>query len=322
MIPQVSVAVPSVCVTPGFPVVVEHASPAPFADWAAEHRAWIDATLLECGAVLFRGFAVTTPDRFASGARALCGSLLDYVYRSTPRTQVGAQVYTATEYPASASIPMHNENAYQREWPMRLVFGCLRSAAEGGETPLARTARVTARIRPDVIAAFRERGVMYERNYGGRVDLSWQTTFHTEERKDVEAYCDAHDIAYEWRRDGGLRTRQVCQALAVHPQTGQELWFNQAHLFHPSSLGPQQYAAMREVFGDDGLPRHARYGDGGDIDDAVFAHVRRAYELESRAFPWRDGDVLLVDNMLVCHGRRPFKGSRTVLVAMGDRRPI
>jgi hypothetical protein len=33
---------------------------------------------------------------------------------------------------------------------------------------------------------------------------------------------------------------------------------------------------------------------------------------------WVAGDVLLIDNVLVAHGRRPFEGSRRVLVAMSD----
>jgi len=33
---------------------------------------------------------------------------------------------------------------------------------------------------------------------------------------------------------------------------------------------------------------------------------------------WRTGDVLLVDNVLLAHGRRPFTGDRRVLVAMSD----
>jgi len=37
------------------------------------------------------------------------------------------------------------------------------------------------------------------------------------------------------------------------------------------------------------------------------------------AFPWETHDVLLLDNMLVCHGRKPYKGERTILVAMGDQ---
>jgi alpha-ketoglutarate-dependent taurine dioxygenase len=33
-------------------------------------------------------------------------------------------------------------------------------------------------------------------------------------------------------------------------------------------------------------------------------------------FPWRAGDVLAIDNVLVMHGRKPFTGHRRVIVAM------
>ena len=32
----------------------------------------------------------------------------------------------------------------------------------------------------------------------------------------------------------------------------------------------------------------------------------------------RTGDLIVLDNMLVAHARRPFEGSRKILVAMGD----
>jgi alpha-ketoglutarate-dependent taurine dioxygenase len=287
-------------------------------EWARARRSWIDEELLTHGAILFRGFAIDDREAFRAAAAALCDQLLDYVYRSTPRTSVGERVYTATEYRASASIPFHNENAYQRDWPMKLVFCCLQPASSGGETGLASTSRVTGRIDSAVIQQFAAHGVMYVRNYRRGMDLTWQETFQTERQEDVEAYCRRESIAYEWVSRDHLRTRQVCQAVAPHPATGERLWFNQAHLFHVSSLGYAAANAALEVFGEAGLSRHAYFGDGSPIAPATLEQVAAAYEAEAYRRPWQAGDLLLVDNMLVAHARSPYQGRREVLVAMGD----
>jgi alpha-ketoglutarate-dependent taurine dioxygenase len=35
-------------------------------------------------------------------------------------------------------------------------------------------------------------------------------------------------------------------------------------------------------------------------------------------FTWEKGDVLMVDNMLTAHSRRPFLGERKILVGMAE----
>jgi alpha-ketoglutarate-dependent taurine dioxygenase len=66
------------------------------------------------------------------------------------------------------------------------------------------------------------------------------------------------------------------------------------------------------------LPYNTYYGDGSPIEDEVVDEIREAYRQETVAFPWQAGDVLMMDNMLVAHGRNPFSGTRKILVAMGE----
>lgn len=286
--------------------------------WIGPSRERVEGWLHERGGVLFRGFSMPDEARFQAFVEASAGKLLEYKYRSTPRTQLSGRIYTSTEYPADQSIPMHNEMSYSAKWPMKIAFCCVQPAAEGGETPIADSRLVYQRIDPEVREEFARRGVMYVRNYGEGLDLTWQDVFQTGDREQVEAFCRESGIELEWRGEERLTTRQVCQGVAEHPVTGAMVWFNQAHLFHVSSLDPSAREVLVSAFGEGGVPRTAFYGDGTTIPDAALDHVRAVYSEVSVAFPWQRGDVLLLDNMLVAHGRRPYGGARRIVVGMAE----
>ena len=176
----------------------------------------------------------------------------------------------------------------------------------------------TGRIPNEIIDRFEQRGVKYVRHYQPHIDLPWETVFQVHDRKALAEFCSSNDIDHEWLDGETLRTSQVCQGVARHPVTGERLWFNQAAMFHSSSLGPEGEKSLIACVGRDRLPRQAYYGDGGEIPGADLDVVRAAFEAESVVFRWEAGDVLLLDNMLVAHGRRPFKGNRKVVAALLD----
>jgi alpha-ketoglutarate-dependent taurine dioxygenase len=286
--------------------------------WLRHHREHWEDLLHTHGALLFRGFGVRTRDEFEELAAAASGGLMDYTYRSTPRSSVGGHVYTSTEYPADQSIPMHNEMSYTSSWPLKIWFFCDQPSEQGGETPLADSRRVWARLNPALRQRFAEKNVLYVRNYGAGLDLTWENVFQTTDRAAVESFCREAGIELEWKEGNRLRTRQRCQAVARHPATKEMLWFNQAHLFHRSSLAPEVLAALLDTMAEEDLPRDTFYGDGTPIEASALEEIRGVYAEESVAFPWQKGDVVMVDNMLVAHGRRSFFGPRRILVVMAE----
>jgi alpha-ketoglutarate-dependent taurine dioxygenase len=302
------------------PLVLEAAADGiDLAAWASPRRAELTRALMKHGAILFRGFSVGGIAGFESLVRATSeGEMLEYSYASTPRKVVERRVYTSTEYPADQAIPLHNEMSYSRRWPMKLWLYCIVPAATGGETPIADSRRVLARIRPAIRATFDRNKVQYLRNYGSRLDLPWQSVFHTEQRSVVEAFCRSAGIQFDWIGEDRLRTRQTCQATARHPVTGDDVWFNQAHLFHVSSLTPDARDLLVAEYGLEGIPRNCFYGDGSPIDESWLQEIRDAYDKEAIVFSWRAGDVLMLDNMLSAHGRAPFQGERNLVVAMAE----
>lgn len=284
-------------------------------DWVRSNLSALEMRLCEQGALLLRGFHVDSPEAFQQAVDAWNPRQLDYIYRSTPRKKLTAGVFTATEYPARMAIPLHNENSYQRIWPLHLAFCCLQPATSGGRTPLASMRKVTASIPAAVLDKFDRLGVTYVRHYHQDVDLSWQEVFQVCTAAELEKCCNELDIHHSWQEDL-LRTWQTCQGLAHHPVTGERVFFNQAHLFHVSALGDELAGAMLDSYGLEFLPRHARFGDGSELTNTELWAVREAFMTNAIEFEWQRGDVLLVDNMLMAHGRTPFTGTRSVLAAL------
>lgn len=286
--------------------------------WLSEHAAAFDDLLTRHGGVVLRDCGVNSVSDFNRVARILCPDLLDYVNRSTPRTRLGGKIYTATEYPADRTIPLHNESSYADVWPNRIFFYSAVVAASGGETPVASSHGVYERVDPAIRERFERVGVEYVRNYTEGIDLSWREVFQTDDRSAVQEFCHDHGISYAWH-DGQpeLTTREHRPATMRHPRTGATVWFNQAHLFHRTALDEAQQRALVAEVGVANLPRDSRYGDGGEIEPDVITHIRAAYEAEKVTFPWQVGDVMMLDNLLYAHGRNPYQGSRKIVVAMG-----
>jgi alpha-ketoglutarate-dependent taurine dioxygenase len=286
--------------------------------WAREGRAMIEEQLLRHGAILFRGFGLDTVSGFEQFTRAISPELLDYRERAAPRIEVGNGIFTSTEYPADQHIPLHHEMSYSHNWPMKIWFFCVKPADGGGATPIASDRLIFDRINPRIKERFMDKKVMYVRNYGGGLDLSWQDVFQTTDKRVVEEYCRKSLTEFEWREGDRLRTRQVRQAVAAHPETGETVWFNHAHMFHVSNLEPSLRASLLAEFSEDDLPRNAYYGDGTPIEDSVLDEIREMYQTGAVIFPWQKGDILMLDNILASHGRQPYTGDRKILVAMAE----
>ncbi|MFK4082536.1 TauD/TfdA family dioxygenase [Kribbella sp. NPDC020789] len=301
-----------------FPYLIEPAGPhEDLPAWLSANAELVDSILSKHGAVLFRNFAVPELDHFYDAAKMLTGELMQYVEGVSPRIAKGGGVYTSTEYSPDVTVAPHNELSYSHQWPGRIAFYCRTPAEQGGETPIVDSRKVYQRL-VRKHQALLPRSVRYlrtmHREFGAGVP--WPTVFGTDDVDAVSTYCAAAGIKASWDADEALRTEQVRPAAIVHPTTREPVWFNQAHQWHPSNAGEDSEAMLREVFGDD-LPMDADLGPDRPLPAELLRIVREAYDDELTVFPWRAGDVMVLDNMLTAHGRMPFTGEREVFVAMG-----
>jgi alpha-ketoglutarate-dependent taurine dioxygenase len=273
--------------------------------------------LIERKALIFRGFGVT-PDAVDPVFARLVPDRLPYVHGNSPRTKVGGNLYTSTEYPQQYTISMHNELSYAYRWPTRLAFYCEKAAESGGATPVLDGELWLNSLDAEVRDAFAD-GIRYVQNLhdGLGFGKSWQDTFETDDRRAVEAFLRESRADWEWSEDG-LRVIQLRPATTKHPVTGAEVWFNQADQWHPAGLGDEASAELYDILTPDEFPQYVTFADGTPIPDSHVEQILRRGLESAVDVAWRNGDVLLIDNVLLAHGRRPFEGTRRVLVAMSD----
>ncbi len=107
---------------PALPVVSPKDNKAKPLAWLQENRSKLDKLILEYGGILLRGFNIHSLSEFNQFCLTYAPNLLEYQFRSTPRSTLGGRIYTSTEYPKEKTIPQHNENAYTNKWPDILLL--------------------------------------------------------------------------------------------------------------------------------------------------------------------------------------------------------
>jgi len=314
-----------------------------------EHRSWLRDQLNTRGAALLRGFGLRTPAEFEVAVRAVDPELKNEYLGTSPRDALTPYVFSASELPPYYPIPQHCEMTFVKQPPRRLMFGCLVAPqGGGGETPLCDMRTVAAEMDPAVRGRFERGGLRIIRNYDGpsgkgRFDLwqlkRWDELFQTEDRAAVEARCAAEGVYTDLRWGPGDRLRLISEheALRDHPETGTPVWFNHVQVFHLSTAAAElrriyrrtgdlrsaalwrfaqvAVAGKRRFTASDEQALHCTYRDGSEIAEADLEHVRDTIWRHMIAEPWQQGDMVVIDNFAVSHGRLPYRGPRQVVVA-------
>jgi alpha-ketoglutarate-dependent taurine dioxygenase len=284
--------------------------------WIADNRPQLcDAAALH-GAILFRGFPLTSAEDFDRFVAAF--DLPNFPYEESLSNAVRVvktpRVFTANEAPPTVTIFLHHEMAQTPIYPSRLFFFCEQPAESGGATPLCRSDVLWERLRAECPAFARDcetKGLKYSNVMPSQNDASsgmgrsWQSTLRASTREEAEARLRSLGYSWAWLDDGCLRaTTPVLPAVRRLPD-GRTTFFNQI------------IAAFQGWKDERNDPAKAiTLGDGTPLDREAVDEATRLGEELSFNVPWQRGDVALVDNYVTMHGRRAFTGTRKVLASL------
>ena len=302
-----------------FPRVFQASQPLGLGDavsWVSQYQAQVESQLNQSGAVLLRGFGLATDTDFDGVIQAFgwpnftyADSLSNAVRRN--RTE---RVFTANEAPPDVSIFLHHEMAQTPIYPSRLFFFCEQPARQGGATPICRSDLLLTRLAaaaPEFGRDCETKGVTYSQTMPPVDDLdsgqgrSWRSTLSADEPSAAEAKLRQLGYQWQWQDDGSLSVTTPVLPAVRELADGSRAFFNQliAAFFGWQDARNQSQKAIC-------------FGDGSAIDgDAMSLAIDLAEELTVE-LAWQRGDVAIVDNFRVMHGRRPFQGERRVLASL------
>ena len=282
-----------------------------------QHYDWIRSQINHYGAILLRGFEFPNMDALQGFLEKSPLDLMPYIggvgLRGDP---LQGLIYKSTNFPSHLDLQAHNEATYTNDYAQTLIFYCEIPSNGGGQTPLVDTREVYKKVDPGFRAKVEEKGMIYIRylpKEKGKYLVGWPEIFDSKDS--VASFCAANGIDYEWLEGETLVLRERMPAVVKNKYTQEPCWINQVTIFHrtfwsrkldeiPAGLAPQAY------------PTHILLGDGSEFDEKDVIDVEKIWDAEKREFAWEQGDVLILDNEMLAHGRRPFEGDREIRVVL------
>ncbi|WP_165485768.1 TauD/TfdA family dioxygenase [Frankia sp. Cppng1_Ct_nod] len=275
------------------------------ADFRELFKAGLDERLVRAGHILVRGFQPSV-EGFAALVQCY----------SSRTTLDPARVFHSTAVQKVDSghdpIGLHLENGATPFAPDLLWFYCVKAARSGSRTTICDGRRVWDALSERARTLFTAQPVRYSRKVPAEL---WRRLAafmigngrSAEEVSVTDLYAHANDgahVTFTELSDGSLHYEY--QAYAAHPTkwSTRTAWAN-------SILGPSFNYEAPDI----------RFSDGSTLPADIVTEYTALTEAVTEEVQWQDGDIVLIDNSRVMHGRRVVTDfDRAILVSQSYAR--
>ncbi|MFE7194525.1 TauD/TfdA family dioxygenase [Kitasatospora sp. NPDC057541] len=279
-------------------LVITPAGPGSIADIDRDHLLKL---LAESGFLLLRGFGADMESFTALVKNTSVSTTID------PARDFYSEVAQKVDA-GTGPIGLHTENGNNPFRSHLAWFFSEKAAREGSQTTVCDGHRVWEALSDEARAAFSAQDIVYSRYVG---EKQWRAmAFHMLQQRvpqeeitfdhllSLAAAAPGTEVALQ--QDGGI-------TYAFRTPAAASTLFGDRIAFANSILGPStNYEKPRITF-----------ADGTEFAPALLAEVEEVTERLTENLEWQDGDVALIDNTRVMHGRREIVDTaRTIYNAL------
>lgn len=243
------------------------------------------------------------------------------------RNTIGGSSWMDTSAGAPSQIPVqfHNEMAYSKQFPKHVAFAMVKQANKDGTTLLADNLHLTELLSSTLKQKLQTLGVQYIRNLNDESQrhlpeffTSWQEAYLTDSRETAFKKGNTGDSILKPHEDG-IRMVHItwCPVFFDHPDHG-EVYFSSILNRHGSWMDDHPTWSHLPLAD---RPYHCVWGDGTEFSNTEIAELRDVHEKSTIANRLVPGDVVVVDNLRVAHGRTAYKGERLMGLLLSDMVP-
>jgi len=229
-------------------------------------------------------------------------------------------------------MPPHNDLSYRPLMSARVAIAQFLPAEEGGCTPLYDMRLIWADLKekfPNLMTELHNHGLIYYKTLPDSKNLekcklwktadypSWQDHYPGKTKEEVQTILEKSGESGEWLSDGSLRVSWRLPAYRDHPLTGEQFFCNQLLGFEARNYRQWPLNSF-EKFNFLECPSHTRVGNGRDLSEEEYNGILDIHKKYGIKTPWEMGDVVIIDNIRMVHGRDPYKGERHLAIMWGD----
>ncbi|MDZ8095644.1 MAG: TauD/TfdA family dioxygenase [Nostoc sp. DedQUE05] len=236
------------------------------------------------GILLFRGFDVDV-DIFKEFTNLLSINFINYAGGAFSRRVINGDETLLSVNDFKSEIKLHGEMYYQQNIPLMLWFFCANPPLEDGETTVCDGREFFHEISSSTKELFNKKKL----KFNVRISQDdWQKKYQTDDLNQLEEMCRKNNTHLTVNEDKSILLEYISPAII------------------PSRCGKYQVFINSLLPTKQLNPKIINFEDDSEIPEEVVYELNEIAEKITTEISWQKGDILMIDNTRILHGRRSF----------------